>query len=69
VFLDLDDDRLRVRVTSLADGRRRLVIDYPPESHYRDSIFNALSDLLRPRQALINAAKGTTHEGGVNDHS
>ena len=48
MLLDLEDGRIRVRTTLLRDGRRRLTIDYPAEPGYRDTIFTALADLLRP---------------------
>lgn len=48
MLLDLEDNRLRVQTRLLSDGRRRLVIDYPPDPPYREAVFAALAELLRP---------------------
>lgn len=48
MLLHLEDERLTVRLRGLADGRHRLVIDYPAEPRYRETVFTALSELLKP---------------------
>ena len=50
--LELDDERLRARVSRLTGDRVRLVLDYPAEPHYRDAVLTVLSDLLRPALPL-----------------
>lgn len=51
MLLDLEDERLRVKVGPLSGGRSRLVIDYPSEPKYRDAVLTALATLLRPAAA------------------
>lgn len=48
MLLDLEDGRLRARISSLSGNRIRLVLDYPHEAAYRTRILTALSDILRP---------------------
>ena len=48
MLLDIDDERLRLRVTFPAPDRARLTIEYPREEAYRRRVLAALSDLLRP---------------------
>lgn len=50
MLLDLEDERLRARITRLSGDRARLVLDYPAEARYRDAVLTALSDLLRPER-------------------
>ena len=59
MLLDLEDKELRVRLTGLTGGRMRLVIDYPADPRYRESVFGALAELLRT--PLVRTPK----EGGV----
>ena len=49
MFVDLEDDRLRLRISLLRQGMARLQLDYPAEAPYRDRIRAALADLIHPR--------------------
>jgi hypothetical protein len=44
--LDLRDERLRARISGLADGRDRLVLDYPVSC--RATVHKAFAQVLAP---------------------
>jgi len=50
----VDDNRIHARLTGLADGRERIVIDYPDDPKYRAYVRNALAGLLRAEAARQN---------------
>lgn len=53
MLFDLADENIRARVSSVKNNCYRLTIDYPRgNSHYRDLIYSALAELLRPQQYL-----------------
>jgi hypothetical protein len=47
MLLDLEDERLKARISRVSGDRVRLVLDYPAEPRYRQAVLRALSDLLR----------------------
>ncbi len=42
----IEDDNLRVRISPLAGGKRRLIIDYPATYTYADKVSEAVYRLL-----------------------
>lgn len=52
MLLELEDGRVRIRLSSVIGNKLRLVMDVPREKIYRERILTALADFLRPGAPL-----------------
>ncbi len=61
MLLDLGDERFRARTQLIRGDRVRLVLEYPAEDRYRNTIRADLAELLRP---AAEASKPARSGGG-----